>query len=320
MTSLSSSTSFPPLNREFPWVRYWRVSEASNTSKVSDDSPQEAEDHFLFLPSKEAAEMGFTVPTSLRKLPDLLKSPALVLLGRPGAGKTTELKQAYDKKLFSEDASSVLYQRASSSAGQDASAIMAKVAKLEADGRPIRLLVLDGADEWLMEDSRFLNALEELLQERRQRSTAPELRLVISCRAAEWPEGKLAHLWPTGQFTVAKLCQLDEVSARAFVRAHLGETAESFWEEVHQLKLHFLAIWPHSLSGLVEEFRENNGALPATLFDLVKRTALRRSDVHHSETDPERRKRLREHDAPVVWTYRLASRAAALSCFSGWRC
>lgn len=260
--------------------------------------------------------MGLAEHFSLRTLPDLLKSPALVLLGRPGAGKTTELKQAYDKGLFGEDTSSVLYKRASSFGSQDAPTIMADVTKLETEGRPIRL-VLDGADEWLMEDSRFLNALEELLQERRQRSAAPELRLVISCRAAEWPEGKLAHLWPTGQFTVAKLCQLDEVSARAFVRAHLGEKAESFWEEVHRLKLQFLAIWPHSLSGLVEEFRENNGALPATLFDLVKRTALRRSDVHHSETDPERRKRLREHDASVDWTYRLASRAAALGCFSG---
>jgi hypothetical protein len=316
MTPLPISTLFTPLNREFPWVRYWRVSEASISSRAPDNSPQEAEDHFLFLPSNKTAEMGLTEHFNLRTLPDLLKSPALVLLGRPGSGKTTELKQVYDKGLFSEDASSVLYRRASSFASQDARAIMAEVARLEVEGRPIRL-VLDGADEWLMEDSRFLNALEELLQEHRQRSVAPELRLVISCRAAEWPEGKLAHLWPHGHFAVAKLCQLDEESARAFVKAHIGEKAESFWEEVHKLKIHFLAIWPHSLAGLVEEFRENNGSLPATLFDLVKRTALRRSDVHHSETDPERRKRLRSHDAAVDWTYRLASRAAALGCFSG---
>lgn len=304
------------MNREFPWVRYWRVSEPTSSSRVTDSRQPEAEDHFLYLPFKEVVEMGLSEHSGLHTLSELLKSPALVLLGRPGAGKTTELKQAHEKGLFTEDGCSVLYRRASSFGSQDAPTIMADVAKLEAEGRPIRL-VLDGADEWLMEDSRFLNALEELLQERRQRSTAPELRLIISCRAAEWPEGKLAHLWPTGQFTVAKLCQLDAESAVAFVKEHLGETAESFWEEVHKLKIHFLAIWPHSLAGLVEEFRENSGSLPATLFDLVKRTAMRRSDVHHSETDPERRKRLRGHDASVDWTYRLASRAAALGCFSG---
>lgn len=304
------------MNREFPWVRYWRVSEPTNSSRVADNSQPEGEDHFLYLPSKEAVEMGLSEQSGLRTLSELLKSPALVLLGRPGAGKTTELKQAHEKGLFTEDGCSVLYRRASSSGSQDAPTIMAEVAKLEAEGRPIRL-VLDGADEWLMEDARFLNALEELLQQRQQRSAVPELRLVISCRAAEWPEGKLAHLWPTGQFTVAKLCQLDAESAVAFVKEHLGETAESFWEEVQKLKIYFLAIWPHSLAGLVEEFRENKGALPATLFDLVKRTAMRRSDVHHSETDPDRRKRLRSHDATVDWTYRLASRAAALGCFSG---
>jgi hypothetical protein len=304
------------MNREFPWVRYWLVSELKGPSSLSDNYLEPGEDYLLHSPSKEEVEMGFPTPNRLQTLPELLKSPGLVLLGRPGAGKTTELKQVYDKGLFSKDGCSVLYRRASSFASQDADSILGEVAKLEPEGRPIRL-VLDGADEWLMENSRFLNALEDRLHEHRQRSVAPELRLVISCRAAEWPEGKLAHLWPSGQFTVAKLCQLDEGSARAFVKAHLGESAESFWEEVAKLKIHFLAIWPHSLSGLVEEFRENNGSLPATLFDLVKRTALRRSDVHHSETDPERRKRLREHDAPVDWTYRLASRAAALGCFTG---
>ncbi|MDP1591811.1 MAG: hypothetical protein Q8M07_28895 [Prosthecobacter sp.] len=168
-----------------------------------------------------------------------------------------------------------------------------------------------------MENAKFLNSLEAGLEERKRNDSLSSLRLIITCRAAEWPEGKLAHLWPQAQFTVARLCQLDWKSANDFVSKHLGDQTQAFWDEVNALKIHFLAIWPHSLAGLVESFRANNGRLPSTLFELVQQTARRRCDVNHGETDQERRERLHERDVPLARSYRLASSAAALSCFSG---
>ncbi len=120
-----------------------------------------------------------------------------------------------------------------------------------------------------MSNPRFLNRFEEYLETRRKQKDLPELKLVIACRAAEWPEGNLANLWPVEQFIVAQLCQLDSVSAHTFVSDHLGAHSDAFWQEVYALRIHFLAIWPHSLASLIEEFRENDGRLPGTLFDLA---------------------------------------------------
>lgn len=307
MSSLEPSDLKP----QFPWTRYWQIQAVYRPPTTQEDF---GEDEFLSLPgdhwrTKQEAR------THLQTLSELLVHPAVILLGRPGAGKTTELEMAHALGQTRADGRAVILHRAKELEG-DPRSLFEDAAWKRASNKPIRL-VLDGADELLMENPKYLHQFAKHLKEKLDEKPTGHLQLVLSCRAAEWPEGQLTHLWPQAQCVVARLCQLTWEAADAFVKHHLHEQAEAFWNEVRKLKIVFLAVWPHSLAELVQEFRLNEGRLPHSLFDLVHSAALRRCDVHHSETDDDRRLRLRDHDVETDWVYRLAERAAALTCFSG---
>ena len=308
-----TSSNQAALDPRFPWNRYWRVLSGEKAQTGASIPEESSEDSFLYLPANMPPELE--IMTSLRTLPDLFATQALILLGRPGSGKSTELEIAKQSGLLEKDGCKLVYQQAKAFEG-NARDLIAEVDHARSNGNAVRL-VLDGADELLIGKARFLNSLEAELQSRVRQTDVPALKLIISCRAAEWPEGKLANIWPQDQITIARLCQLHSEAANDYVKKHLGDQTDAFWREVTKLKIGFLAVWPHSLSGLVGEFRDNNGRLPGTLFDLVERTARRRCDIHHSETDPERRRRLRDQNIEPEWLYRLASRAAALGIFSG---
>ncbi|MBL9134141.1 MAG: hypothetical protein JNG86_23205, partial [Verrucomicrobiaceae bacterium] len=138
------------------------------------------------------------------------------------------------------------------------------------------------------------------------------LRVVISCRHAEWPEG--LDIWPREELVTARLCHLTQDAAEAFVQAHLPERAEVFWQQLHNQNLEFMAVWPHSLGELVIEF-DRQGRLPTSLFELLKNATLRRCDPNDS--DSTRSERHPDKASDVLWHHRIAGRLAALSCFSG---
>lgn len=333
---MSEPKSFK-INPTFPWVRYWRVQTTNDNTASSRDQSHDAENDFLFLPhslppgfgvgeqellseledlSQSSVATTARLPSGLQTLPQLVGSQALVLLGRPGAGKTTEIRRLCDEKTFQQPDCELFHIEAPSFEAGTAEAIFQRVDRTHAIGKSVRLVV-DGADELLLRNALFLNSLEAGLQQRLQRADAPALQLIITCRAAEWPEGKLSHHWPKDQFVVARLCQLDSQAADDFVRSHLHEKTEDFWKEVQSLKIGFLCIWPHSLGALIQEFAQNGGKLPKNLFELIQRSALRQCDVHHKETDPDRAKRLRHQHVSEALAYRMSCRAAAVSCFSG---
>lgn len=303
----SSKADFKP-EPKFPWTRYWHVTPAVETSQSSNDDRFIDEDSFLHLPEDLLPGLNSRHEAGLFTLPELLSSPALILLGRPGAGKSTEIEMA----SLSQPGVRLIQHRAKDYEG-NASTLLDKLETQASKGQPVRL-VMDGTDELLLENAKFLNSLEAGLEQRRQSQGLTGIQLILSCRAAEWPEGKLAHLWPN-QLKVARLCQLDHTSARNFVTAHLGERSDAFWDAVHSLRIGFLTIWPHSLSSLVESFFKNDGKLPGTLFELVQQTAVWRCDVNHG--DEERRNLYKQRSVPATKSYRLAARAAALGLFSG---
>jgi hypothetical protein len=299
------------LGHPFPWIRYWQIQAAGHAPTAKEDF---GEDQFLSLPSDYRRTKQET-DGHLQTLAELLAYPAVILLGRPGAGKTTELEMAHTQGKATSDGRAVILHHAKELDG-DPRSLFEGAEWDRASKKPTRL-VLDGADELLMENPKYLHQLAKHLKDKLDETPEGHLQVVLSCRAAEWPEGQLTHLWPQGLCVVARLCQLTREAADAFVKHHLHEQAEAFWKEVWKLKIVFLAVWPHSLAELVQEFRLNEGRLPQSLFNLVRRAALRRCDVHHSETDYDRHLRLRDHDVETDWVYRLAGRAAALTCFSG---
>lgn len=304
----STNADFKPQSK-FPWTRYWHVTpSASEDNKASSDDRFVDEDTFLHLPYALLPEISSRHESGLFTLPELLNSPALILLGRPGAGKSTEIEMA----SLMQPGVRLIQHRAKDYEG-NAATLLAELEAQAASGQPVRL-VMDGTDELLLENAKFLNSLEAGLEQLRQSHGLADIQLILSCRAAEWPEGKLAHLWPN-QLKVARLCQLDQTSAHVYVTAHLDDRSDAFWEAVHTLRIGFLAIWPHSLSSLVESFVKNDGKLPGTLFELVQQTAIWRCDVNHG--DEERRKLYKERSVPPTKSYRLAARAAALGLFSG---
>lgn len=307
MSSLATSN----LDPRFPWIRYWQIQAAVHAPNAHEDF---SENEFLRLPGDHWPN-AHEADGNLQTLPELLVHSAVILLGRPGAGKTTELELAHTEGQATSDGRAVILHRAKELDGNPCS-LFEGTAWKRLSKKPVRL-VLDGADELLMENPKYLHQLTKHLKENLEEKPAGHFQVVLSCRAAEWPEGQLTHLWPPGQCVVARLCQLTWEAADAFVKHHLHEQTEAFWKEVWKLKIVFLAVWPHSLAELVQEYRLNDGRLPHSLFDLVHRAAVRRCDVHHSETDDDRRLRLRYHDVETDWVYRLAGRAAALTCFSG---
>ena len=199
----SSNADFKP-EPKFPWTRYWHVTPAVETSQISNDRFID-EDSFLHIPEDLLPEISSRHEAGLFTLPELLRSPALILLGRPGAGKSTEIEMA----SLSQHGVRLIQHRAKDFEG-NASTLLDELETQASTGQPVRL-VMDGTDELLLENAKFLNSLEAGLEQRRQSQGLTGIQLILSCRAAEWPEGKLAHLWPN-QLKVARLCQLDHTS------------------------------------------------------------------------------------------------------------
>lgn len=293
------------INSNFPWTRFWRVL----------DGPREAESDlseatFLWAPSMEGPPEATPVPTPYQTLPSLLQKPAVILLGRPGAGKTTELKRLFGGHQ-THDGRKVLYFDAKACSSEP-SAIFSDPSWPAVKDQPV-LLVLDGVDELIMECPRYAHIFASRLNHERVSRSPGNLQVVISCRHAEWPEG--VDFWPREELIIARLCQLTQEAAQAFVREHLGARENDFWQQVHGQKIEFMAVWPHSLGELVLEFDRHGGKLPGSLFELLKNASVRRCDP--SDSDPSRSLRHPDQAVDVLWFHRVAARLAALSCFSG---
>lgn len=304
------SSAQKTINQRFPWTRYWQVQESARGVDSEEDYGESTflNVHRISLLPVEEVE----VAAPYRTLSQLLEKPAAILLGRPGSGKSTELEIAL-RNQATHTGRKVIYFDAKE-CSNDPDSLFHDPRWQAAAGQPI-LLVLDGVDELLMECPRYVNQLAARLRHEREARTPGSLHIVISCRHAEWPED--VAIWPNEECVIARLCQLTDTAAEDFVKEHLGEQAGGFWTQVHQQKVEFLAVWPHSLGELIQEFHLNGGRLPPSLFELIQNAAHRRCDPHHSETDSGRAERHPEKPADIPWLYRIAGRLAALSCFSG---
>lgn len=237
----------------------------------------------------------------------------IVLLGRPGAGKSTELRQGIKKGWFDDGPYPPIVRPGKSLDSNETARqfLFDRDDWKRTEGRNVTL-VIDGLDEIIQVNPRFMEAFDFALREEKERR-AHAIRLVLVCRSAEWTGSSITQLWGEKHYIAAELCQLTEEAADGFVRSRLKEVSlrDKFWEEASRLKLHALVLWPHSLDELVSEFQDKK-ELPSSHFKLIRAAALRRS----SPWDKAREQRLLT-STDARWMFRLAGRVAAVSIFTG---
>ncbi len=303
----------------FDWPRYWRVWSADSHGFDSEgDSsflldPEEAGNAWASL-GMEAPASADAEPKSLAKL--IENKLAIVLLGRPGAGKSTELHRAVRQGLLADEGLPPIVRVGKHLFPNQSphEFIFNRDDWRDARARKVTL-ILDGVDEIMQISPRFMGAFQEAFEsEMRNRNAEHRVRLVLSCRSAEWRGYGLLRRWPQEQQLIGGLCQLTWHAADNFVRHYLGERTAVFWKEADRLKLAALVVWPHSLDELVRQFKAHR-RLPASHFDLIRGASLRRCQISTS-WDQDRAARLEVEEDPK-WLFRLVGRAAAISVFGG---
>jgi hypothetical protein len=159
-----SSLTFEDGHR-FDWPRYWRVlPTGSNAFQPTDDS------HFLPDPAETAkawASLGLDAPAPGDAEPSPLaklieNKSAIVMLGRPGAGKTAELEGALKSGLLDHDGHPPILRRGKTLLANQSphDFIFDRDDWRETRSRAVTL-VLDGLDEVMQISPRFV-VLSEL--------------------------------------------------------------------------------------------------------------------------------------------------------------
>lgn len=244
----------------YAWRRYWVPREG--TMFLGDGG---------FLNDPESKYASITSP-DLAPLEALQDVPCLVLLGEPGIGKSTVVRDDFDRLvplLEDSDDEAVFFDLRSS--GSEA-----EIIKRVFEGEAVRrwqagthnlYLYLDSLDECRVRVSH----LAALLVEHLKGLPHARLRIRLACRTAEWPallETELRNWYGEGQSRVLELAPLtrkDVLEAAAASGLNPGE----FLEGVHAAAAESFAMKPLTLSFLLQAY-ERDGALPDTQAELYE--------------------------------------------------
>ena len=227
---------------------------------------------FLRSPVFDLDRLDYTPDSHLRPTVALLNAPCLILLGAPGAGKTVELERL--DSLDAEGPSPMLPLPLGEIA--DSEDLRHQLFEAEAfrawrEGRSDLVLSLDSLDEGRLS----VDNIAALLQRHLRGGPAARLRLRITCRAADWPEGLGFHLnalFGSDRVERLTLTPLRAEDAEAIARAHLGDDAKAFLGAVVEAGVGPLATLPLSLRLLIEVFQAD-GRLEGGPADLFERAA-----------------------------------------------
>ncbi len=238
----------------------------------------------------------------------------LVLLGRPGSGKSHELRQA--EKDSALGSSSVLIEGKEIGATHPATYLQIVLAgRLD---QPIRLII-DGLDEVLLANPSFIAQLKAWFRLNLDENGRPRHRLAISCRWADWPEAQiadLAALWPAAEFKSLVLAPLRHIDAAETLLDRLGEKqANAFWQQLRELRLFPVVCWPQGFMALLQQFK-NSGfrSIAASHADAIRDQVIKHCRLADSPDDPVRW----QQSAPgAEWRQRVAGRIAATMIVSG---
>jgi hypothetical protein len=254
-------------------------------------------------------DVNFLARFGLYHLGSLAKHECLVLLGRPGAGKSSEVERIASGQVQGfADEYCVLVSCKEIDADVDREII--RIPEWRSAGQQFKTvrLILDALDEGYLRDARYFTALK--LGLKNLRSQHADLRLLLVCRPAEWDEtfGKAVHdLWDG--IEEPKAYTLEPLSAdnqRALVESWGISAPTEMLQWVHLNKFEEFAAWPRSLKWLAEQF-DTGETERMTYTELCRRRAMR----SFSEED----KRIEEAgrgERVEVWGHALMLMAATV--------
>jgi predicted NACHT family NTPase len=278
----------------YTWPRFWVPRDG--TIDLSDAG-------FLQDPSVLAGPQG---PTPLAALQDWR---ALALLGEPGIGKSTTLKEEADRVAALPAATRTVPIYVDLRAFSNESLLYARVFEGEKfiawkNGTSYLFLHLDSLDEALLR----IDSIANLLASELPGSPTERMSIRIACRTAVWPAATLGaaliSIWgeTSGAFELAPLRRRDLFTA---LDAH-GIAVEGFMRALFAAQAVPFAIKPLTLKMLLTIYRQR-GDLPNSSIDLYKQGCLALCEEQNkSRRDSGRRGRLNAGQR-----MRLAGRIAA---------
>jgi hypothetical protein len=279
---------------EIPWKRFW----------IPLDTPIHVGDDGRGFLTDPEGEYLHSLNALAHPLASSADYPCLVLCGDPGLGKSTELSSlasTYQKTLGPSDNLIKLDFRDIPNENVFARKTFQSPQWQKWTAGPGQMtLIIDSIDEGLIKIPSFLRYLRAELD----LYPIGRLRLVLACRAAEWPraEGKyLLDLWgarlgqneevnPTQDiklFGTLELCPLRHQDVRLAATSY-GLDPDLFLEAIYQKSLAGLACRPVTLLLLLREFKAK-AKIPDTYRNLYE-SATRRL---LGEVNPERAEALK---------------------------
>ncbi|NMC64014.1 MAG: HEAT repeat domain-containing protein, partial [SAR324 cluster bacterium] len=250
-------------NIRYQWKRYW-VPYKNDGISLTDHG-------FLEDPT---GEFGKYVSPNLATLEDLKKLGCLILVGEPGIGKSSEIKELYDATVNEAGDSHSLWIDLSRVGTFDYFIDRLtndpRYKNWSENGEPLHLF-LDSFDEGTFSFPRFANSFSALLADNQEK--IPSLYLRISCRTALWPsymESSLSVLWGEENCQTHELCPLTKKDVEMALDAQ-GIDKKAFLAEVQSKDVSGLAGKPLTLNFLMDVFLENKGHLPDRKSDIYSR-------------------------------------------------
>lgn len=304
-------------NPTIPWQRFW--CRLGSTIDCGQDGRG-------FLSDPES-EFGSHQNPNLRTLNSLVPAIGpLILCGEPGIGKTSELAQLHRELNADQSPNpSILRLNARQHVG-DMAELREHTVKTDRwrqwrQGNHVLTFMLDAVDEGRVRIPALVSQMAGMLEN----EPIERLRLILTCRSAEWPHEmgrQLLALWNLADAEhkpLYELCPLRRIDVEQAAEIH-GLPTSAFMSALWEKQIVGMATRPVTLLFLLDEFRANN-AFPATRQQLYERGVRKLC----SEIDPHRIEILRSLrktesvvtlDQRVMAAQYIAATTLCSGCFS----
>ena len=248
------------LKLNYNWKRYWcPVGVPINLSFKG----------YLLDPNSED---GRILNQKLVNLEQIIDIPCLILLGEPGTGKSTAIKDQYNNIQDN------INKAGGKSLSFDLRAYQTDIMLVKSifendefiewkNGSDNLHLFLDSLDECLLR----ISSISALLNERLQHYPVDRLNLIIACRTADWPsslEKNLINIWGNNSVKIFELAPLRQIDVYEAAKAH-GLDPDQFIQEVENKEVVPLAIKPITVEFLLNIFKRKND-FPSTQVELYE--------------------------------------------------